>query len=286
MFSSKRLSRHFARFLTTTLVIIAFSLPVTTASAAAETNSPASAVAEAVLPKKKRGWFSKVSKMGNAATRVMTYSIAKNEANAIAVLEFVNKTTTESTPLSWFRLDDGVMGGQSETHLLAKDGVLHFEGIINTNGGGFTSIRTKLPPGSFLASPATNTAIKGIKIRYRGDGKTYKVLLSNGDRGGPFTRVPSWQVDLPTSDKSGGDDDEDIWDETTILFDHLVPAFGGRTQPSEDEKKQYTFQAADMKELGFMLSLRLSDGRPNPKETYGEGMFPFALLIQSITTVV
>lgn len=280
MFSSKRLFRHyFALFFATTL-LIAFSLPVTTAastSASAATAESISPAAKAPKEKKKRGWFSKVSKMGNTATRAMTYSIAKNEAQAIAVLEFVNNTHGSSTPLSWFRLDDGVMGGQSETRHVAQEGVLQFAGTINTNGGGFASIRTKLPPGSLSAD------IKGIKIRYRGDGKTYKVLLSNGDRGGPFTRVPSWQLDLPTNDKSGRDDD--VWDETTILFDNLVPAFGGRTQPSDEEKKQYTFNAAEMTELGFMLSLRLSDGSPNPQETYGEGIFPFALIIQSITTV-
>ena len=222
--------------------------------------------------------------MGNAVTRAMTYSISKNEAKAIAVLGFGGQN---NTPLSWFRLDDGVMGGQSETLHVAKDGVLHFEGNINTSGGGFASIRAKLPPGllgSATAAAATTTQVKGLKIRYRGDGKTYKVLLSNGERGGPFTRVPSWQVDLPTTDKTATSS-EDEWDEATILFDSLLPAFGGRTEPSDEEKKQYTFDPAEMKELGFMLSLRLSDGSPNPKETFGEGIFPFSLIIQSITTV-
>jgi hypothetical protein len=37
-----------------------------------------------------------------------------------------------------------------------------------------------------------------------------------------------------------------------------------------------------MKQLGLMLSLRLSDGSPNPKETFGEGIFDFSLFVESI----
>jgi len=249
------------------LVIILFCFHLS--NGAAESTSPPAA------PAKNSGWFPKLNilKMGNAVTRAMTYSISKNESKAIAVLEFGK----DSHPLSWFRLDDGVMGGKSETLHLAKDDTLHFEGQINTNGGGFASIRAKVPPGIF----AGDTTVKGIRIRYRGDGKTYKVLMGNGERGGPFSRVPSWQADLPTEDKT----ESRKWDEATILFENLLPAFGGGRQPSEEEKKQYTFDAAEVKEIGFMLSLRLSDGSPNPKETFGEGIFPFSLVIQSMAMV-
>lgn len=207
--------------------------------------------------------------MGNV-TRAMSYSISKNEKNAISVLDF------HGTPLSWFRLDDGVMGGQSETVHVAKDGFLHFDGILNTNGGGFTSIRAKINPG-LLGSETT-----GLNIRYRGDGKTYKVLLSDGNRGGPFARTPTWQADLPTEKR-----EDDSWDEVTIPYTRLQPAFGGgpKSQPSEEERKQYTFNQLDMKEIGLMLSLRLSDGSPNPPETFGEGVFPFSLKVQSIKAV-
>ena len=216
--------------------------------------------------RKKPGWFARL-RMGNQVTRAMTYSIAKNERNAVRVLEMGGK------PLSWFQLDDGVMGGQSQTDLikLVDDGRLHFQGMINCNGGGFTSIRAKLPEGSLMAG---NT---GIKIRYRGDGRTYKVLFSNGERGGPFAKTPTWQCDLPTKSEE--------WEETIIKFDSLLPAFGGgpRSQPSAEEVKACKFDPLDMKEIGLMLSLRLSDGSPNPKETFGENTFSFSLLVESIT---
>lgn len=223
--------------------------------------------------KPKRGWFGRL-KMGNQVTRAMTYNIAKNERNAMTILSINGK------PLSWFQLDDGVMGGQSNTNMemLLDDGRLHFRGTINCNGGGFTSVRARLPEGELTPEKT------GLKIRFRGDGKTYKVLLSNGERGGPFSKVPSWQADLPTSNKQG---QADSWEEVTISFNDLLPAFGGgpRNQPSEEERKSYVFNPAEMKELGLMLSLRLSDGSPNPQETFGEGIFSFSLLVDSISIV-
>lgn len=202
--------------------------------------------------------------------------------------------------LNWFRLDDGVMGGQSETNMNVlndgeTNGLLHFEGIINTNGGGFTSIRSKVPDGLFDA----NNDIIGVKIQIQGDGKTYKFFTSDGSRGGPMSRKPSWQFDIPTKStgqqevkqSDGGEDatnniidnDDDDWEEIIIRFDELIPSFGGSARQSVDElKKLYEFNVTDMKEIGFMLSLKLSNGDPNPVETFGEGIFPFTFKIRSI----
>jgi len=83
-----------------------------------------------------------------------------------------------------------------------------------------------------------------------------------------------------------------------IRWDQLVPSFAGRaggggprsSPPSNDKKEeqqqqqQYQLDPSQMREMGFMLSLRLADGRPNPKETFGEqgSIFPFSLVVQSI----
>lgn len=203
------------------------------------------------------------------AVRVMKYDRAANEASAIPALNLLGNA------LSWYRLDDGVMGGQSQTIHSNKDGVLHFNGIINTDGGGFTSIRAKIPPG-------IGKNVEAIRLRYRGDGKTYKLILSDGkgSSGGPFARSPSWQADLPTENR--GDSGE--IQEATIPLNSLRPVWGGRasSKPSEDEKQKYKFDPTEMKEIGLMLSLLLSDGTPNPKETFGEGIFPFSLFVDSM----
>ena len=171
--------------------------------------------------------------------------------------------------LQWYRLDDGVMGGQSETlHTSTDAGELHFTGQINTSGGGFTSIRSSIEGG--LAADTT-----AIRVSYIGDGKTYKVLLSDGNKSafGPSRRSPSWQTDLPTK-KDGSE-------ETAIIsLDSLTPSLQG-SPIKTDEKLDPT----EVKEIGFMLSLKLSSGESNPVETYGTGIFPFSLKILSIGTV-
>jgi hypothetical protein len=203
--------------------------------------------------------------------RIMKYDRAANERNSISSLNFVDQA------LSWYRLDDGVMGGQSETnHVCGSDGSLHFAGLINTNGGGFCSIRAPIPSGL----PA-NT--EKIRLRFTGDGKTYKLLLSEGLKSwaGPSMRNPSWQIDIPT--KNNGQEET-----VTVDLKTLKPSWGGgpMSQPSGDDKAKIKFNAADMKEIGVMLSLKLTDGSPNPKETFGEGIFPFSLKVRSIEPIL
>lgn len=208
--------------------------------------------------------------MGNVV-RMVKYDRAANVANAVSALSF------HDAPLKWHRLDDGVMGGRSETtHVSTMNGVdgVHFMGSISTEGGGFTSIRAPLEKGL----PPDITA---LRLKFRGDGRTYKCLLSDGtSSGGPMGRSPSWQADLPTK-KLGPDDDAEV---ATLTFGSFVPSFGG-SSASSPSRDQYQFDAAEMREVGLMLSLRMSDGRPTPPETFGEGIFSFSLFVESIEPI-
>jgi len=195
---------------------------------------------------------------------MIKYDHATNERNSIPALNIMD------TALSWYRLDDGVMGGQSQTtHSSSQDtGALDFKGEINTSGGGFCTIRSKIANGL----PADAIA---IRLKLTGDGKTYILLLSDGlkYRMGSI----SWQADIPT--------EADGREQTvTILLSDLKPRSGGAPRKINlaDVKPLI---AADMKEIGVMLSLKLSDGSDNPKETFGEGIFDFALKILSIEPV-
>ena len=200
--------------------------------------------------------------------RIMSYDRATNELNAIPALNLLDKT------LKWHRLDDGVMGGRSETlHKVESnfDGsrgqTLHFEGTINTEGGGFCSIRAPIEGGL----PSNTNA---IRISFVGDGKTYKFLLSDGNKSafGPSRRSPSWQADIPTNNMK---------EETRIIpLDSLTPSvIRGPVDTSVRLDPQ------KVKEIGFMISLKLSNGDPNPVETFGSGKFPFSFKIRSIEVV-
>ena len=210
--------------------------------------------------------------MGNVV-RMARYDRAANVAAAVPS----PLTLNNGKPLQWHRLDDGVMGGQSETvhssSLDGRDGI-HFSGRINTNGGGFASIRAPFENG---LSPDT----EALRIKFRGDGKKYKVLLSDGGSSGPWGGSPSWQADLPTR-KLGPNEAAQI---ETLRLDSFIPSFGGRSALKEEDRMKYTFDGSEMRQVGLMLSLRLSNGSPNPKETFGEGIFEFSLFVESIETV-
>ena len=283
------------------------------------------------------------STMGQVV-RVMQYDRAENERNAIPALTIASSTMDSTNSqqqqqavderkddndegqqqqqkaspppmlLQWYRLDDGVMGGQSETlHHCLENGSLHFTGQINTEGGGFCSIRSS-PSGNnsnsssnrTISNPNTNNnerssllppGTTAIRLRIRGDGKTYKLLLSDGTRSsfGPSKRNPSWQCDIPTKKKkkqqnnnnnNEASTEEEDFESITIPLSSLTPSWGPRRVSAEEiEAAVHSFDVNTLQEIGFMLSLKLSDGSNNPIETFGSGIFPFSLQIVSIEPV-
>lgn len=263
--------------------------------------------------------------------RMMSYDRSANERNAVSALSFARSnnipdiaaiSSSSSSPLGfkWHRLDDGVMGGQSQTNVQEvqqdndnnvnndnnNDKVLRFTGIINTNGGGFASLRAPIPAGTLSSNTMT-----GLRLVFRGDGKTYKfLLLSDGSGGGPWAKSPSWQIDIPTtlilpaSSGAGAGAGEGVlsesscssnvtWQEAILPFDSFLPNMGpGRRrveqhdQQHQQQEQEHVLDPAEMQQMGIMLSLLKANNEPNPPETFGQGIFPFTLEIQSIQPVL
>ena len=74
--------------------------------------------------------------------------------------------TEEGIDKKWMVVNDKVMGGRSEGGYSFDKKRLIFSGNTNTNGGGFSSIRT-IPLDFYLEDKT------GLHIRYKGDGRTY-----------------------------------------------------------------------------------------------------------------
>ena len=124
------------------------------------------------------------------------------------------ETLTDFTPttenLGWYVLNDNVMGGRSEGDFELERKQLRFSGLTNTNGGGFSSIRTR--PLQLDLSP-----FAGIRLRVLGDGRPYTWRLTSRAmwRG---QRLGYWA----TFDTSAGE-----WTTVDIPFSRFVPRFRG-----------------------------------------------------------
>jgi hypothetical protein len=143
-------------------------------------------------------------------------------------------------PDRWIVVDDGVMGGRSSGHLERDDRHLVFHGILNTQGGGFTSIRS-----DDLAHPLADRW--GIALKVRGDGRRYDLDLRRSPR--LEGREPTWKAPLPTRPNE--------WIEVAIGFDEFVPTWRGRRVTPAASPTPFWFDVAS-------LGITIADGIDGP----------------------
>lgn len=155
---------------------------------------------------------------------------------AATVLESFAGTSTQ---FDWFVVNDNVMGGRSNGGFAVEDGALRFTGATNTNGGGFSSIRSR---GKRLDLSAAD----GIRLRVLGDGRRYTWRLSNGNR---WRGIPvGYWAEFPT--KAGE------WITVDLPFEQFYPqAFGRKLEGPEVDQ-------TSILEMGIMIY----DGEDGPFE--------------------
>jgi NADH dehydrogenase [ubiquinone] 1 alpha subcomplex assembly factor 1 len=85
-----------------------------------------------------------------------------DKLNSLSLTSF----NADSPDFGWYVQNDNVMGGRSEGGFAISSGQLIFSGNTNTNGGGFSSIRTK-PLNQDLS------AYTGIRVKVKADGRRY-----------------------------------------------------------------------------------------------------------------
>ena len=131
---------------------------------------------------------------------------AEDTRNTMLLTDF----TPASPDFSWYVLNDNVMGGRSDGTFTEYEGTLVFTGNTNTNGGGFSSIRTQ-------ALQLDLSGRTGIQVRVRGDGRRYTWrLTTNASWRG---RQVSYWADFDT--------EKDAWITAEIPFSRFVPRFRG-----------------------------------------------------------
>ncbi len=140
--------------------------------------------------------------------------------------------------LEWRVVNDGVMGGRSEGGFRPEGESLLFSGATNTDGGGFSSIRSdrqRFDLGSY----------DGIRLRVRGDGREYTFRLTTWEarRGG---YEPSYWAAFGTR---GG-----VWETIDVPFSRFRPRWRGRWLDGPE------LDPAAVDGLGLMVY----DGRDGP----------------------
>ncbi|MEP6343120.1 MAG: CIA30 family protein [Maricaulaceae bacterium] len=135
----------------------------------------------------------------------------------------------------WRAVNDGVMGGRSSGGPSFENGYMVFKGNINTDGGGFSSVRADVTPGQLSGAI-------GLSLRVKSDGRNYKITLRTDERYN--LRPVSFQVAIPQTPTGK-------WSTVSVQFDDLVASVFGRSVMGA------TFNKSNIKELGIILA----DGR-------------------------
>ena len=145
---------------------------------------------------------------------------------------------TAQAAQSWRAVNDGVMGGRSSGGPRFENGTMVFEGVINTNGGGFSSTRTALKPGGLAEADS-------LALRIKSDGRAYALNMQTNAR--YRFRPITFQAMLPAT--APGE-----WAEISVPLNNLKTLVYG--QPILGAK----FDKSKVREL----SLYLGDGKDGP----------------------
>ncbi|MFN3167055.1 MAG: CIA30 family protein [Phycisphaeraceae bacterium] len=139
----------------------------------------------------------------------------------------------------WVTVNDGVMGGKSEGGPAFADGRMTFAGEIDTDGGGFSSVRTR---------PAEHdlSGMAGLLLRVRGDGRTYQASLRTD-----ATRGRWWVPFRAAFATQKGE-----WTEVYVPFERMTPSIMGRPITQDPP----ALELDQVKSVGLMLA----DGKDGP----------------------
>jgi len=174
----------------------------------------------------------------------------------------VGNLTLNGRRLSWYVLDDVVMGGHSSSKvsLAADRSSLIFSGIISTKDGGFCSCSTRE---QHLGLPQSTV---GFRLSLTGDGSLYKLTV----RTSKSVWEPVWQADLPSRSLEAG-----VRHELFVPLSSFHASLMGRAVHGR------TLDPSHIEAVG--LNLALLDAAGGANLHFGDG--PFVVVLHSIEAV-
>lgn len=146
--------------------------------------------------------------------------------------ETIIEAFNEQNHLSWRIINDGVMGGisNSRMEMLANEKGRFSGNVSLENNGGFASTRGTL-------GKAPTTTFSKVKIRLKGDGKKYSFRIRTDD----LWDGVSYKLDFST--RIGE------WEEIVLPLANFIPTWRGRQL-----KDVSAIDPKKIKQIGFLIS--------------------------------
>jgi monofunctional biosynthetic peptidoglycan transglycosylase len=166
---------------------------------------------------------------------------SQGSAQEVNVLDLADLRDGQTAD-NWRIVNDGVMGGRSQSQFGIDQGLALFSGTVSPeNGGGFASVRTD------LESPTLREMV-AISMRVRGDGKRYQFRIRTLQQ----WDGPAYKSTFATT---AGE-----WVEVTLPLTEFQSTFRGRPVPDAPaidpvRIRQIGFLIADKQWGGFRLEV-------------------------------
>lgn len=173
----------------------------------------------------------------------------KTHAEAPQTVMQIDFSTSEAQR-QWRAVNDTVMGGRSSGGPSFADNRMIFTGTLNTNGGGFSSVRRT------VEAAALGNA-DGLEMRIKADRRAYKLTIQTDAR---YKSSPiSFQADI--KGKEHGQ-----WTTVDVPFSSLQPSFRGQALQG------VKFDSDEIETLGVILA----DGQDGPFRLEIEWIKPYS----------
>jgi len=152
--------------------------------------------------------------------------------NIINAQTLIYDFLTPETSGKWYIVNDGVMGGVSNSEITFNDdNTLTFSGNLSPdNYGGFASIR------SFI-KPDTDQEFNGVIIRMKGDGNTYSLRFRTNNSFDSYAH----QGKVSTI--------KDEWQEFKIAFNEFEATYRGRKLRNKE-----ALSSKNIAQIGIMVA--------------------------------
>ncbi|MEO0409302.1 MAG: CIA30 family protein [Cyanobacteria bacterium P01_A01_bin.135] len=141
---------------------------------------------------------------------------------------------------SWSVVNDNIMGGRSLGGPEFDGAVMTFSGYINTNGGGFSSVRKPLDPS--ILEPYSR-----VVLRLKPDGRAYRLIMEDALEARSAPTVHRKNIEFGPAGE---------WQIVSVAFDQLQPSVFGNPVEAPPFRK----------DLASRIGLMLNDVGDGPFE--------------------